>query len=155
MSSKARVLIVDDNHSLVRVAERVLQKAGFEVLTAFDGLEGLRKAQEEKPNLIILDIIMPKMDGYEVCHRLKTGPATADIPVIMLTVKGKTATSAVEADDERLFHTRVQDRARGFDAGAIEFLSKPIKAKELVKRVRAVLYWGGGRKPQRDVSGEK
>ena len=83
---------------------------------------------------------MPKMDGYEVCHRLKTGPATADIPVIMLTVKGKLEDPTTDA---RRLGTHLQDRARGFDVGAVEFLTKPIKAKDLVRRVKALLWTGG------------
>ena len=88
MKEKHRILIVDDNHALVLAAERVLQKEGFDVLTAFDGQEGLEKTRRERPNLIILDIMMPKMDGYEVCRQLRSDPATAQIPIIILSAKG-------------------------------------------------------------------
>ena len=147
MHSKARILVIDDDPSLVLIVERVLQTKGFEVLTAFNGLEGLQKAREEKPDLIILDIIMPRMDGYEVCRRLQNDPATAAIPVLMLTVKGRTGGRIADA---RRFDTRVQDRARGFDVGATEFLSKPITAKELVKRVKALLWVSGFEERQRE-----
>ncbi len=139
MSSKQRILVVDDNHSLVLVLERLLQKAGFDVLTAFDGLEGLQKTREEKPDLIILDIIMPKMDGYEVCRRLKGDPYTADIPVLFLTRKGSLAgPDSIKA--LRRYYNRVQERLGGFDAGALDFLSKPVTARELLDRVRGLLW---------------
>src|SRR3990172_8943940 len=70
MSDPKRILIVDDNRSLVRVTEGVLHRQGFEIITAYDGPEGLQRAQAEKPDLIILDIVMPSMSGYEVCRRL-------------------------------------------------------------------------------------
>ena len=139
MGSKARILVIDDNRSLVRVYKRVLQKAGYKVLTAFDGLEGLWKVLNEKPDLIILDIVMPKMDGYEVCRRLKGNPATVDIPVLILTRKGSLAgPDTVEA--KRRDHDRVQDRLSGFEAGAMDFLSKPVTARELLDRVRGLLW---------------
>ncbi|MBC8249813.1 MAG: response regulator [Anaerolineales bacterium] len=146
MSSKPRILVVDDNRALVRVIEGILQKEGFGVLTAFDGVEGLRKAREEKPALIILDIIMPEMDGYEICRQLQSDPDTAAIPVLMLTVKGRLDVSS--AEDERRFNAHVEERVAGFEAGALEFLTKPVTAKELVKRVKGALWisgWGLGR----------
>ena len=118
MSSKACLLVVDDNCSLVRVYKCLLQKKGYEVITAFDGLEGLWKALKEKPDLIILDIVMPKMDGYEVCHHLQRDPATSKIPVLMLT--------------------RVNKRTASLNAGALDFLSKPVVAKEMLARVRGL-----------------
>lgn len=139
MSPKVRILVIDDNRSLVRLYERLLQKAGYEVLTAFDGLEGLWKALNKKPDLIILDIIMPKMDGYEVCRRLKGNPATADIPVLILTRKGSLA-GPDSVKTKRLDHDRVQDRLSGFEAGAMDFLSKPVTDRELLNRVRGLLW---------------
>jgi len=128
MSAK-RILIVDDNRSLVTAAQRILQKAGFEAMTACDGSEGLTKARAEKPDLVILDIVMPGLDGYDVCRALHKDPATADIPVLMLTVKGQ-ANSPSGA----------REKIDGFDAGAVDFVSKPVKAKELVDRVNALLW---------------
>jgi DNA-binding response OmpR family regulator len=140
MTSKGRVLVVDDSRSLVRIVERTLQKAGFEVLTAFDGLEGLRKAQEEKPNLIILDVVMPEMDGYEVCRHLESDPDTAAIPVLMLTVKGQVDDPDV---DEETFDARLEERMEAFEAGATDFLSKPVAAEELLGRVKSLLWLNG------------
>ena len=128
MNSKACILVVDDNRSLVRVIERILEKEGFDVLTAFDGPEGLQKAREEKPDLIVLDIVMPEMDGYEVCRHLQRDPNTARIPVLMLTRL-----------DLKHFTTRDQKRIEGFEAGAIDYLSKPVTAKGLLDRVRDLL----------------
>jgi DNA-binding response OmpR family regulator len=138
MNTKARILVVDDNRSVVRIIQVLLQKESFEVLTAFDGLEGLQKAQEEKPDLIILDIVMPRMDGYEVCRLLQDDPDTAVIPVLILTVKGQVDDPDL---DDRALETGIRERMDGYEAGAIEFLSKPIKAKELLDRVRTLLWF--------------
>ncbi len=138
MSSKARILVIDDRERMVKIVQRILEKEGYEVLTAFDGLEGLRKAQEKKPNLIILDIIMPRMDGYEVCRRLRSDPDTAGIPILLLTVKGQL--DEPDIDDETL-DARLQERNVGFEAGAIEFLSKPVTMEELLDRVRPLLWF--------------
>ena len=137
MSSDTRILVVDDNHSIVRLIEALLQKDGFEVLTALDGLEGLQKAREEKPDLIILDIVMPRMDGYEVSRLLQGDPDTAAIPVLMLTVKGQVDDPSL--DDDAL-EAGIREQMEGYEAGAVEFLSKPIKAKELLHRVKALLW---------------
>ncbi|MDY6875177.1 MAG: response regulator [Chloroflexota bacterium] len=138
MNSKGCILVVDDNRSVVRIIQVLLQREGFEILTAFDGLEGLQKAREEKPDLIILDIVMPRMDGYEVCRLLQDDPDTASIPVLMLTVMGQIDDPALS---DRAVKDRVQERMEGFEAGAVDFLSKPIKAKELLDRVRTLLWF--------------
>jgi len=140
MGAKARILVVDDDRPTVLIISSVLKKNGYEVFTAFNGITGLKKAREVKPDLIILDIMMPIIDGYEVCRRLQKDPDTAGIAVLILTSKGR-----IDEDVEvpNRFVSRVQDRLRGFDAGAIEFLTKPVKAKELVKRVKSVLWVGG------------
>lgn len=138
--ARARILVVDDDRPTVMIIEAVLKKEGYEVHTAANGKAGLDKARELKPQLMILDVMMPEMNGYEVCYRLKKDPDTADIAILMLTAKGD-----VEGDARASwqFAGRVQDRLRGFDMGATEFLTKPVKAKDLVQKVRAVLWAGG------------
>ncbi len=138
MNSKGCILIVDDNRSVVRIIEVLLQREGFETLTAFDGLEGLQKAREEKPDLIILDIVMPRMDGYEVCRLLQDDAGTASIPILLLTVMGQLDDPTL---DDQAIKTHVRERMEGFEAGAVDFLSKPIKAKELLDRVRTLLWF--------------
>jgi two-component system alkaline phosphatase synthesis response regulator PhoP len=130
MKQKHRILIVDDNHSLVLATERVLQKDGFDVLTAYDGLEGLEKARAEKPDLIILDIMMPKMDGYEVCHQLRSDPATAQIPIIILSAKG-------EVDTKKSAPILgLKEVYTAYDLGANNFLTKPVTANDILDAVR-------------------
>jgi two-component system cell cycle response regulator len=138
MNSKPRILVVDDNRSLVRIMQGLLQKEGYEILTAFDGLEGLQKAQKEKPDLVILDVVMPKMDGYEVCRLLQGKPDTAAMPVLMLTIKGQVEDPDL---DDHALETGIRERMDGYEAGAVEFLSKPIKAKELLDRVKTLLWF--------------
>ena len=133
-----RILVVDDNHALVRIMQGVLQKHGYEVLTAYDGFVAVESALSQKPDLIILDIEMPGIDGYRVCHRLQRSEITAKIPVLMLTVKGQV--DATDPADERAMAMRVAERNRGFEVGAAEFISKPIRAQELVERVKKLLW---------------
>ncbi|HEY4691199.1 MAG TPA: response regulator [Anaerolineae bacterium] len=132
-----RILVVDDNRSLVRLLEGVLLRAGYDVLTAFDGQEGLRVVRQEKPDLVILDIVMPNMDGYQVCRELQNDPDTASIPVILLTVKGQVDDTSIGETD---VNTGVRERLAGFEVGAMDFISKPVKAADLLDRVRNLLW---------------
>lgn len=137
-SSKGSILVIDDHERIVKAIQVVLEKKGFDVLTAPNGWTGLKLAREEKPDLIILDIMMPVMDGYEVCRRLGSEPDTAAIPVLMLSGKGRIEGISPDVD-RRLLRKHIQERLDGFSAGAVEFLSKPIRAKELVESVRKLL----------------
>jgi len=137
MDPKVRILIVDDHERTVKAIQRILQKQGYEVLTALNGATGLKKAREAKPDLIILDIMMPVMNGYEVCYRLQRRKATARIPVLVLTGRGQ-----IDEDRPGVRH-RIKERETSFDVGALEFLNKPVKMKELVKRVKALLWMSG------------
>ncbi len=139
--AKAKILCVDDDKPTVTIVSMVLKKEGYQVETALDGHDGLKRARETKPNLIILDIMMPDIDGFEVCRRLKDDPETREIAVLMLTAKGGVDDPAAKRQYE--FAGRVVDRNRGFDSGALEFLTKPVKAKELVQRVHALLWASG------------
>jgi len=116
----SRILIIEDETPMRTALADVLEGEGYRPLTAADGEIGLRKAIEEKPDLILLDIMMPKLDGFEVCAELRRlGHA---VPVLMLTAKGQ-----------------VEDRVTGLDAGADDYLVKPFSTEELLARVRALL----------------
>lgn len=119
---KKRILIVDDTKDILTVVSRRLQSWGYEALTAETGEDGLRIAQECVPDLMLLDIMMPKMKGREVCVRLKTDPRTRDIPVIFLTALGL-------AD-----HVKA-----GMDLGAADYIVKPFEPAELKERIAIVL----------------
>jgi len=133
MAEKQRILIIDDNHALVLAAKLVLEKNGFDVVIAYDGVEGLEKAQKEKPDLIILDINMPVMDGYEVCRKLRAEPQTSAIPVIILSSRG-------EVDyNKNAPAIGLKDVFDGYNLGANNFLTKPVSANELLDAVNKEL----------------
>jgi len=115
----SRVLIVDDDPKTVRLIQAYLQKDGYRVATAFDGQEALELAGKVHPDLVVLDLMLPEIDGLEVCRRLR---AESRVPVIMLTAR-----------------TTEEDRLRGLDLGADDYVTKPFSPRELVARVRAVL----------------
>ena len=121
MTYKARVLVVDDDADTVELLTKRLRAEGCHTSEAYDGEQALRQVEEYQPDLIILDIKMPKIDGYEVCRRLKGSEDTKLIPIIMLTVKGK-----------------IPDKVRGLDIGADDYIPKPFDYRELSRRVR---YW--------------
>ena len=122
MASKTRILIVDDEADLVSVLRIGLEIEGFEVLAASDGEEGLRKAREEKPDLVVLDLMLPKLDGYRVCRALKFDERYRGLPIVILSAR-----------------SGEQDRRLAFDMGADAFVSKPYDMAALVKLIRARL----------------
>ena len=122
MSDKAKILLVDDEPSIVKMVGKRLEVEGFEVLMAMDGQEGLKKAQTENPELIILDIMLPKLNGYEVCTMLKQDTRYQKIPVLMFTARA-------QEKDEKL----------GLECGANAYLRKPFKAQELLEQIRSLL----------------
>ncbi|MCG3209632.1 MAG: Regulator of RpoS [Anaerolineae bacterium] len=122
MASKERILIVDDDTVTLKLASHVFEKAGYEVFTASHGSEGLQKVENLQPALIILDVMMPDMSGLEVCERLRANPATAWLPIILLSAK-----------------TAVDDKLDGFQAGADDYVAKPVSHKELLARAGALL----------------
>ena len=120
--SEIRILIIEDEQDVIDLLTLNLRKAGFALSTANDGAAGLRKAREESPALIILDLMLPKMPGLEICKVLKTDTATRHIPIIMLTAKAEEI-----------------DRIIGLEFGADDYVTKPFGVLELVARVEAVL----------------
>lgn len=117
--SGSKILVVDDDPNVVQLVRLYLERDGHEVLTASDGVAGLEMAREELPDLIVLDLMMPRMDGMEVCRTLR---AESSVPVVMLT--------AMAEEDSRL---------AGLDMGADDYVTKPFSPRELAARVRAVL----------------
>jgi DNA-binding response OmpR family regulator len=125
--SSPRILIIDDEQDVIDLLTLHLRKAGFALSTAIDGAAGLRMAREESPALIVLDLMLPKMPGLEICRALKTDPATRHIPVLMLTAKAEEI-----------------DRIVGLEFGADDYVTKPFSPRELVLRVNAILRRGKG-----------
>lgn len=136
MASSGKILVVDDNVSLVRMLEGVLLRNDFEVIVAYDGEEALAKVKAQPPDLIVLDIVMPRLNGYEVCRRLHEDPATAVIPVILLTVKGQVDDPELDASE---LEVRIAEQMAGYEVGAVDFIPKPIKALELLERIKSHL----------------
>ena len=120
--ARKKILVVDDEPDIVETISFRLKKEGYAVITAADGLEALDKARNESPNLIILDVMMPKLDGFQVTRLLKFDDKYNDIPIIMLTAK-----------------TQDQDVATGLKTGADEYVKKPFDAENLMKIVKSRL----------------
>jgi two-component system, OmpR family, phosphate regulon response regulator PhoB len=114
--------MIEDEKDILDLVEYHLKQSGFQVLTATDGGSGLEQAEKARPNLIILDLMLPGMDGKDVCRALKANPITQTIPVLMLTAKA-----------EEL------DRVIGFELGADDYVTKPFSPRELVLRIKAIL----------------
>ena len=120
--SKGKILVVDDEIYIVHILDFSLGMEGYEVITALDGEQALDKLRTERPDLIVLDIMMPKLDGYEVCKAIKSDPLTRHIPVILLSAKGRNV-----------------DQQTGFDVGADDYITKPFSPRKLVERINQLL----------------
>src|SRR5260370_1346334 len=118
---KPRILLIEDERGLTDVLSYNLNREGYETLVAHDGTEGLRKAQMQLPDLVILDIMLPGIDGLEVCRQLRAGKQTSKIPILMLTAKSEE-----------------MDQVVGFTVGADDYVTKPFSVKVLLERVRAL-----------------
>jgi pilus assembly protein CpaE len=117
-----KILIVDDDVDTLRLVGLMLQRQGYQISAAANGQQGLSKAVEEQPDLILLDVMMPDMDGYEVTRQLRQNPITVDIPILMFTAK-----------------TQLDDKVAGFEMGADDYLTKPTHPSELQAHVKALL----------------
>src|SRR5579862_8050895 len=123
---KGTVVVIDDEKDLIELVRYNLEKEGFDVIGAMNGEAGLEIARQHRPNLILLDLMLPGMDGLEVCRRIRSDNATVRIPVIILTAK---------ADEP--------DRIVGLELGADDYITKPFSPRELAARVKAVLRRAG------------
>ena len=133
---RPKILVVDDEPEAVELVEFNLKQAGFEVFTAADGAEALKKARSVLPGLIVLDLMLPEVDGLEVCKMLRRDPATAAIPIVMVTAK------AAEID-----------RILGLELGADDYVTKPFSPRELVLRIKNILE--RGRKKEEETGTQK
>ena len=118
----SKILLIESDPSAIKFASFTLQQEGYEVFTATNGVEGLKRAQEEKFDLLILDVLLPGMDGFELCQRLKTASTTAKLPIIILSAKG-----------------RESDKNTGLTVGADQYLTKPVGPTELATNVGRLL----------------
>ncbi|HMA77163.1 MAG TPA: response regulator [Candidatus Krumholzibacteriaceae bacterium] len=121
--TERKVLVVDDEANITQILEFSIEAEGYQVVSASNGEEAIEKARKEQPNLIILDIMMPKVDGYEACRALKSNPLTKKIPVILLTAKG-----------------REIDKRLGYEVGATDYIVKPFSPSKLIEKVNQYLY---------------
>jgi len=119
MPERKKILVVDDSRTAQMMTCLIVSKGSFEVLTASDGGEGVQKALSEKPDLILMDVMMPRMDGFEACRRLHENEATRGIPVIMVTTRGEAANLEV-----------------GYGAGCADYVTKPVNSVELLAKLR-------------------
>ena len=131
---KKRILVIDDDASILKLVSNVLIEEGFSVITANCGEEGIKKVHRSKPNLVILDLRLPDMDGFQICQTLKNDKIVSNIPIIMLTVKS-TKSSTVA----------------GLEMGADDYIVKPFNQEELVARVKTVLRRAGGEEEVEEI----
>jgi len=117
-----KILIIEDDPATQRLVDYSLRQEGYEVITASNGLDGIRKALGESPDLVILDVMLPGMDGFEICYRLRSEPATKKLPILMFSAKAQEI-----------------DKDTGIKVGADEYLTKPSPPAEIVSRVAKLL----------------
>jgi len=132
--AQKRVLVIEDEDDILEVIEYNLSREGYDVVTSTDGLDGLGKARKSAFDLVVLDLMLPGLDGIEICRRLKMDPLTGSIPIVMVTAKGEET-----------------DVVLGLGVGADDYIRKPFSPKELVARVKAVLRRG----PMKDEGGKR
>ena len=132
---KRKILIVEDDRDIVEMITYNLRADGYEVLSAFTGKDGITLARRERPDLIILDIMLPVMDGFEVCRVLKSTEATACVPIIILSAKSQET-----------------DKIVGLELGADDYVTKPFSPRELIARIKAVLRRNQERQPRGEIT---
>ncbi|AJE03681.1 response regulator transcription factor [Geobacter pickeringii] len=120
--NKKKILIVEDEESLLKLESILLSSRGYDVTGVLDGIAALEQIDVVKPDLVILDIMLPEMDGFEVCRRIKANPATSHIPVVMLTAKKSG-----------------QDQKKGLDAGAAAYVTKPFKSARIMEIIQGLI----------------
>ncbi len=125
VGDRPTILVVDDDAFIRRPLEFILREEGFRPVTAINGDEALARAADSSPDLIILDVMMPGRDGFEICKLLKRDPRHAEIPIVLLSARGQE-----------------HDRERGLCLGAVDFVTKPYSPAELLRRVREILAVG-------------
>lgn len=124
-TERAHILVVDDEDIVAGSIERTLRVHDFSVTVATSGVEGLNAARRHRPDLVVLDVLMPGMDGFEVCRQIRADPILSDLPILFLTARSK-----------------VEDKITGLRAGADDYLAKPFNVDELILRIRAILRRG-------------
>jgi two-component system alkaline phosphatase synthesis response regulator PhoP len=120
--NKGKILVVDDEVYILHILDFSLNAEGYEVITAEDGEQAIEKAKQEEPDLVVLDVMMPKVDGYEACRKLKQDPKMKDVPVILLTAKGRDI-----------------DRKLGLEVGADDYITKPFSPNKLIEKIGSFL----------------
>jgi CheY-like chemotaxis protein len=122
MGMRKRILVVDDSKTALMMTSMIVNKGAYEVVTAVDGEDGVAKAQAERPDLILMDVMMPKMDGFEACRRLRADEGTRDIPIIIVSTRGEMGNVEV-----------------GYEAGCSDYVTKPVNSVELLAKIRNYL----------------
>jgi len=119
---RKKVLLVDDSSTTLLLERLILSHSPYDIVTAKDGVEAVEKAGSERPDLIVMDLVMPHMDGFEACHRIRANAATRNIPIIVVTTRGEP-----------------QNREAGFANGCNDFVTKPLNSVELLSKLRNFL----------------
>lgn len=118
----SKILIIEDDPGILRYLSYIVERQGYQTITAANGLEALRKVAQEKPDLLVLDVMLPGIDGFEICHRLRDDAATANLPIIIVSAKGQDT-----------------DRAAAMQVGANEFFTKPVDRVALLSKIAELL----------------
>jgi len=133
-----KILVIEDDPASLRLTQYMLEHKGYEVLTAVNGLDGLKKARSEEPDLVILDVMLPGMDGFDICYNLRAEPQTAKMPILMLSAKA-----------------REVDMDTGRKVGADNYITKPVDPAEIISSVEVLLAQGEHKLPVQGTEVER